>query len=53
MGLEEFEINNLKKIMSKYGGFRLVPVGEALNFSNLWDGIDLISHMTRKISVKI
>lgn len=53
MGLDEFEINNLKKIMSKYGGYRLVPVGEALNFSNLWDGIDLISHMTRKISVKI
>ncbi len=53
MGLDEFEIDNLKEIMSKYGGYRLVPAGEALNFSFLWDGIDLILHMTRKISVKI
>lgn len=53
MGLGECDLNNLKKIMSKYGGYRLVPVGEALNFSYLWDGIDLILHMTRKISVKI
>ena len=53
MGLDALEIDNLKEIMSKYGGYRLVPVGEALNFSYLWDGIDLILHMTRKISVKI
>lgn len=53
VGLDALEIDNLKEIMSKYGGYRLVPVGEALNFSYLWDGIDLILHMTRKISVKI
>ena len=53
IGLSESEIDSLKNIMSKYGGYRLVPVGEALNFSYLWDGIDLISHMTRKISVRL
>ncbi len=53
MGLDEFEKDNLKEVMSKSGGYRLVPVGEALNFSYLWDGVDLILHMTRKISVKI
>lgn len=53
IGLNEKEIQGLKKTMSKYGGYRLVPVGEALNFSYLWDGVDLISHMTRKISVRL
>lgn len=53
IGLSEKEIQGLKKTMSKYGGYRLVPVGEALNFSYLWDGVDLISHMTRKISVRL
>ena len=44
----------LKKIiMSKFDGYSLVPLGEALNFSYLWDGVCLILHMTRKISVRI
>ena len=51
-GLDSSEISELTEIMSTYGGYRLVPLGEALSFSDVWDGIDLIAHMTRKITVK-
>lgn len=51
-GLDCSEISELTEIMSAYGGYRLVPLGEALTFSEVWDGIDLIAHMTRKIRVK-
>ena len=31
------------------GFYRFVPVGDALNFNSVWDGIDLIEHFTRKV----
>ena len=31
------------------GFYRFVPVGDALNFNPIWDGVDLVEHFTRKI----
>lgn len=53
LGLSEQELSALVDVMARYGGYRLVPIGEALSFSDVWDGVDLFSHMVRQISVKI
>ncbi|HVJ53581.1 MAG TPA: acyl-CoA reductase [Aliidongia sp.] len=34
------------------GGDRLVPIGEALNFSSLWDGYDLLQEFTRAVELR-
>lgn len=52
LGLSEAELSALADVMATHGGYRLVPVGEALSFSDIWDGIDLIAHMVRQITVK-
>lgn len=31
---------------------RIVPIGEALNFSKVWDGMDLLVSFTREIDIK-
>jgi len=31
---------------------RIVPVGQALDFSPLWDGYVLFSELTRRVTVK-
>lgn len=53
LGLSEQELSALVDVMERHGGYRLVPIGEALSFSDVWDGVDLLSHMVRQISVKI
>lgn len=53
LGLYEKEISDLAAIMAQYGGYRIVPLGEALSFSDIWDGIDLLTYMTRQITVKV
>lgn len=53
LGLSSQELSVLVDIMARYGGYRLVPIGEALSFSDIWDGVDLLSHMVRQISVKV
>lgn len=30
---------------------RIVPIGEAMNFSNIWDGYDLLKSLTREIEI--
>ncbi|SFU02772.1 Acyl-CoA reductase (LuxC) [Pseudovibrio denitrificans] len=32
---------------------RIVPVGEALNFSSIWDGMDLLREFTREITIHL
>ena len=46
-----FEVEKLKAKFIEYGIFpdRVVPVGEALNFSVTWDGYDLFQSMTRTV----
>lgn len=50
-GFDKTALTGLAREMSGRGGFRVVPVGQALNFDVTWDGIDLLSHMTRRIVV--
>lgn len=52
LGLSDQELSALVDVMARHGGYRLVPIGEALSFSSVWDGVDLLSHMVRQISVK-
>jgi len=47
-----FDIESLKRLVEKLafkGGFRVVPVGQALNFDTTWDGIPLLDYMTRRL----
>ena len=34
------------------GGYRIVPIGEALNFDSVWDGLDLMQQFSRQITVR-
>lgn len=38
--------------ISGRGGYRIVPIGEALHFDSTWDGINLFEHMTRRIVIR-
>jgi hypothetical protein len=38
-------------MIASRGGYRIVPIGQALNFDSDWDGVALLSHMTRRITV--
>ena len=53
LGLSEQELSALVDIMASRGGYRLVPVGEALSFSDVWDGVDLLDCMVRQITVRV
>lgn len=48
-GLSEDEIKFLPGFLGGRGGYRIVPVGEALSFGPIWDGVDLLSVFTRQI----
>ena len=52
-GLTPLEIEKLSETMVMTGGFRLVPVGEALSFEGVWDGLSLTTCMTRQITIRI
>jgi len=41
----------LASLLGARGGCRIVPIGEALNFSTVWDGVDLIAHFSRFIAI--
>jgi hypothetical protein len=45
------EIRNLLTSLKNRGIDRVVPIGQALEFSNIWDGIDLLDTMSRKIEI--
>lgn len=48
-GFGEEELHRLAGALVGRGGYRIVPVGEALNFEQIWDGVDLFRHATRVI----
>lgn len=50
-GLEQSEVETLATLSNEPGGYRFVPIGQALNFDDTWDGIDLLSHMTRQTTL--
>jgi hypothetical protein len=45
------EVGELLASLTNRGLDRVVPIGQALEFSNIWDGYDLIDSMSRKIDV--
>lgn len=49
-GFTKADLRDLALALVGRGGFRLVPVGEALAFQPVWDGVPLLQHMTRVIS---
>jgi hypothetical protein len=51
-GLTRDDVRRCARVLAAYGGYRLVPMGEALNFSHIWDGVDLIHHLTRCVIIK-
>jgi hypothetical protein len=51
-GFEREELRALARRLGFRGVDRLVPIGEALAFSVIWDGFDLLEDLTRKVSVR-
>jgi hypothetical protein len=49
--LAEDQIDRLALVAGMSGVDRVVPVGHALAFDSVWDGFDLISDLTRIVSV--
>ena len=43
------DLKRLAGALLGLGGYRLVPIGNALQFGPVWDGVDLMSHMTRQV----
>lgn len=50
-GFNQEDCRRIGKLIAGRGGYRIVPVGQALQFGPIWDGVDLFSHMTRKIVI--
>lgn len=52
-GLSEEQLFSLARCAGAKGIDRIVPVGEALLFSESWDGYDLLEDFTKRVVVKI
>ncbi len=50
-GVETGKLKDLASSLAGRGAYRIVPVGQALQFGMVWDGVDLIGHSTRQIVV--
>ncbi len=50
-GISEEDLQNLVTALRGRGIDRIVPFGQALNFSRYWDGYDLLAELTRKITI--
>lgn len=48
-GIDAKECETLARTLRGKGGYRIVPIGQALQFEPVWDGVDLMRHMTRVI----
>ncbi|MBN8819786.1 MAG: hypothetical protein J0I80_13830 [Sphingomonas sp.] len=52
-GVDAHDVETLARSLISRGGYRVVPIGQALQFDTTWDGLDLYEHMTRKILVRV
>jgi hypothetical protein len=50
-GVETEKLKDLAIGIAARGGYRIVPIGQALQFGLTWDGVDLIGHSTRQIVI--
>lgn len=48
-GFDAADRQALARTLRGRGGYRVIPIGEALQFEPMWDGVDLMRHMTRVI----
>jgi len=51
-GFDLGQLRELAHSVAGIGAYRIVPIGQALDFHATWDGVPLLSHMTRQIVVK-
>lgn len=51
-GLPEDDLTAFAQTLNGRGLDRLVPVGEALAFDTVWDGVDLLAAFTRLVTVR-
>lgn len=51
-GLDTAAATQLAGLVSGRGAYRLVPIGQALQFDTTWDGVDLMTHMTRRVLIR-
>ena len=51
-GFQDDDLTMLARAIAGRGGYRIVPIGQALNFEPTWDGVPLLSHMTRRVVVR-
>lgn len=51
-GLCGADLERLARAIAGLGGYRLVPIGEALQFEADWDGVPLLTHMTRRVTIR-
>ncbi|WP_295448930.1 acyl-CoA reductase [uncultured Thiodictyon sp.] len=52
-GIPEQEITKLVSDLRGRGIDRIVPFGQALRFSRFWDGYDLLTELTRKVTISV
>jgi len=51
-GFDVDQLNRLASSIMSRGGYRIVPIGQALQFDADWDGVALFTHMTRRIIIR-
>jgi hypothetical protein len=51
-GLARDQLTDFAHKIAGRGGYRLVPIGQALQFEPDWDGVSLFEHMTRRVVVR-
>ncbi|WP_062766493.1 acyl-CoA reductase [Sphingopyxis terrae] len=52
-GFDRGDLEALGQAIAGRGGYRIVPIGQALQFDILWDGVDLFDQMTRRIAIRL
>jgi hypothetical protein len=52
-GIDPEEINKIRIFYGLHGFDRIVPIGQTLQMSELWDGIDFYEQLTKKYTIKI
>ena len=50
-GFSREELTSFAQQLTGRGLFRIVPVGEALQFESIWDGVDLTYSLVRQITI--
>jgi Acyl-CoA reductase (LuxC) len=51
-GFDLSSLRELAKWLGGRGGYRFVPIGQALDFDSTWDGVPLLEYLTRRVSVR-